>query len=87
MNNRYTFLFSTGIIYLFNMVLPNRDGVIQHYFKSGLSYNEIFSILSAHHNVSLSIRQLKRIFKKLDLSRRTPQSSINGVIAFVINEL
>ena len=55
--------------------------------KSVLSHNEIFSVLSAHHNVSLSILQLKRIFKKLGLSRRTTKSSINDDIAFVINEL
>ena len=87
MNNRYRFLFSKGIIYLFNIVLPNRDEVIQQCFKSGLSYNEKLSVLSAQHNVSLSIHQLKRILKKLDLSRRTLKSSIDGVIAFVINEL
>ena len=43
--------------------------------------------MPAHHNVSLSILHLKRIFKKLGLSRRTPKSSIKGVLAFVINEL
>ena len=69
MNNRYTFLFAKGIIYLFNIVLPNRDEVIQQCFKSGLSYNEILSVLSAHHNVNLSIHQLKRILKKLDSSK------------------
>ena len=61
MNHIYIFSFLTGIIYLFNMVLTNRDEVIQQYLKSGLSYNKIFSVLSPHHNVSLSIRQLKRI--------------------------
>ena len=87
MNSSYTFLFLTGIIYLFHMVLTNREEVIQQYFKTRFSNNEIFSVLSAHHNVSLLIRQLKRIFKKLGLSRRTPKSSINDVHAFVINEL
>ena len=38
-NNSYTFSFLTGIIYLFNMVLINRNEVIQQYFKSGLFYN------------------------------------------------
>ena len=41
MNNIYKFSFLIGIIYLFNMVLTNRDEVIQQYFKSGLSSNEI----------------------------------------------
>ena len=64
MNNSYAFSFLTGINYPFRMVLANRDEVIQYYFKAGLSYNEILSVLSAHHNVSLSLRQLKRILKK-----------------------
>ena len=46
------------------MVLTNRDEVIQQHFKSGLSYNEILSVMSAHNEVSLSIYQLKRILKK-----------------------
>ena len=62
-NNSYTFSFITCIIYLFNIVLTNRDEFLQHYFESELSYNEILSVLSAHHNASLSIRQLKRIIK------------------------
>ena len=62
MNNSYTFPFITGIIYLFNMVLTNRDEVIQQYFKSGLSYNEIMSALSAYPNAYQYVRQFKRIF-------------------------
>ena len=45
------------------MVLTSKEQVIQQYFKSGLSYNEILPVLSAHHNVSLSIRQLKRVLE------------------------
>ena len=41
MNNIYKFSFLIAIIYLFNMVLTNRDEVIQQYFKSGPSSNEI----------------------------------------------
>ena len=48
---------------LFNIVLTNRDEVVQQHFKSELSYNEILSVVSAQHNVSLTICQLKRIFK------------------------
>ena len=55
------------------MVLTNRDEFIWKYFKSALSYSEILSVLSVHHNVSLSTQQLK--------------TSINNVLAFVINEL
>lgn len=63
MNNGYTLSFLIRIIYLFNMILTIRDETIQQYFKSGLSYNEMLSVLSAHHNVRLSIHQLKGILK------------------------
>ena len=70
MNNSYMVSFSTGIIYLFIMVLPNRDEVIQRYFKSGLSYDEILSVLLAHLHASLSIRQLKTILKKEFIAKK-----------------
>ena len=44
-------------------------------------------VMVAHHKVSLSIRQLKRVFKKMGLSRRTPKRSVNDVLTFVLNEL
>ena len=87
MNNSYTFSFLAGTICLCNMVLTYRDEVIQQCFKSGLLYNEILPVLSAHHNVCLSICQSKRILKKSGWSLRTSKSSINGVLVFVINEL
>ena len=85
MNNSYTFPFITGIIYLFNMVLTNRDEVIQQYFKSGLSYNEIMSALSAYPNAYQYVRQFKRIFKNLVLSQRMLKSSVKHVLAFKIS--
>ena len=55
MNNSYTLSFLRVIIYLFNMVLTNRDEVIQQYFKSGFSY------------ISTSV---EKNLKKLGLSRK-----------------
>ena len=63
MNNSYTLSFLIRIVYLFNMILTIKDETNQQYFKSGLSYNDTLSVLSAHHNVSLSIHQLKGILK------------------------
>ena len=51
------------------MVLTNMDEIIQQYFKTGLCYNEILSVLTGHHNVILSICQLKRI-QKNSLSKK-----------------
>ena len=62
------FLYDRGLRHKrVNVVLTNRDEVIQQYFKSGLSSNETLSVLSANHNVSLSIVLLERIWKKLGL--------------------
>ena len=81
------FLYDRGLRHKrVNVVLTNRDEVIQQYFKSGLSSNETLSVLSANHNVSLSIVLLERILKKLGLYWRTPRISLNDVLAIAINE-
>ena len=86
LNNTYSFSFSTGIIYHFNIVLPNRNEVVQQFFKSRLSYNEILSVLSTHHNVSLSIRHLKRILKSW-VYREERQKCQSTMLLFFINKL
>ena len=87
MNNSYTLSFLIRIIYLFNMILTIKDETIQQYFKSGLSYNETLLVLSAHHNVSLSIHQLKGILKNWVYCEERQKNSINDVLPFVLNEL
>ena len=81
------FLYDRGLRHKrVNVVLTNRDEVIQQYFKSGLSSNETLSVLSANHNVSLSIVLWEKIFKKLGLPWRTPRISLNDILAIAINE-
>ena len=38
-----------------------RDTLIEQYFSTGLSYDEILLFLALLHGITLSIRQLKRI--------------------------
>ena len=52
----------------------DRDQLIAWYFSLGYSYKLIVCFLYFVHGISLSLRQLKRILKKLNLRRRHPVS-------------
>ncbi len=43
------------------------EGVIKEYFYKGFEYNEILSILSKNHDISVSLSGLKRRLKRLGL--------------------
>ncbi|XP_071083889.1 uncharacterized protein [Haliotis cracherodii] len=47
-----------------------RDDLIRQYFFDGLSYEEIRVVLHLRHGFSICIRQLKRIFRRMNLRRR-----------------
>lgn len=44
--------------------------LITDYFKQGFKYSEILSFLLVKHGILMSLRQLKRILKRLNLKRR-----------------
>ena len=44
-----------------------RDDLIEGYFHMGLSYNEIVDCLLINHDISLSLRHLKRILSGGDV--------------------
>ena len=69
------------------MVGSTRDELIKQYFNIGFSYKEILVFLSTRHNISLSLRQLKRVLKNTNLSRRKSRSTINSVMQFISSEL
>lgn len=50
----------------------SRDEVITLYFRCGYSYKLILCFLFALHGIYLSLRQLKRILRRLGLRRRHP---------------
>ena len=47
-----------------------RDDIIRHYFSCGYTYSLIVCLLHFVHGVTLSLRQLKRILRRLNLRRR-----------------
>ena len=69
------------------MVGSTRDELIKQYFNIRFSYKEILVFLSTRHNISLSLRQLKRVLKNTNLSRRKSRSTINSVMQFISSEL
>lgn len=48
----------------------DRDDIILDYFKKGYTYKEILACLWGIHDLHLSLRQLKRDLKRLNLRRR-----------------
>lgn len=50
----------------------SRDDIITSYFHCGYSYKLILCFLFGLHGIHLSLRQLKRILRKLKLRRRHP---------------
>ena len=53
----------------------------------GLSYHEIAAFLASFHDVLLSVRQVKRILRRLGLRRRLNQSDVGDVLHAVMHEL
>ncbi|XP_031358157.1 uncharacterized protein LOC116181857 [Photinus pyralis] len=60
-----------------------RDNLIRSYFSLGLHYSEILSLLLIQHNIILSERQLKRILRRLNLTRRKNFSSFEEIFLFI----
>ena len=48
----------------------DRDNLIMEYFLEGLSNSEIIGMLLSMHSITLSLAQLKRILRRLQLKRR-----------------
>lgn len=70
---------------------PNVDkaSLIEEYFKQGFKYSEILGFLLLKHGILLSLRQLKRILKKLNLKRRGVhlQSQLKNVVRVIGTEM
>ena len=63
----FRFLFL--LILLRSYVQASRDSLIQDYFRQGYSHQLFLYFI---HGISLSLRQLKRILRRLGLRRRPP---------------
>ena len=72
---------------LFRPVWNDRNSLITDYSNLGLSYHEIAAFLASFHDVILSVRQVKRILRRLGLRRRLNQSDVGDVLHAVMHEL
>ena len=64
----------------------SRDEIVEEYFKIGLSVPEITSFLCSVHRIFISLRQVKRILRRLGCRRRS-QSGLNEIVEVVEEEL
>ena len=65
----------------------DRDQLIEMYFQQGLSHKEILVVLATKHNLTLSLRHLKRILQNMHLYRRKFKSSNAEVTMFLQDQL
>ena len=64
-----------------------RESLIRRYFCLGFTYLEILVFLSKYHGIELSLRQLKRLLRRMRLYRRIESSPIPEVSQAVEREL
>ena len=64
-----------------------RDEIIENYFSLGLTAPEIALFLVSVHGIGISLRQLKRILRRLGCTRRRRRSNLNEVVEAVEEEL
>lgn len=64
-----------------------RDEIIENYLSLGLTAPEIALFLVSVHGIGISLRQLKRILRRLGCTRRWRRSNLNEVVEAVEEEL
>lgn len=65
-----------------------KEQLISSYFHWGYTYQEITNLLFKKHDISVSIRQLKRILKQLGLRRKNyAESDLKTICEAVVDEL
>ena len=73
MNVTEQLLFTAVLLVLLSSYAhASRDSLIQDYFRQGYPYKLILCFLHFVHGISLSLRQLKQILRRLGLKRRPP---------------
>lgn len=65
----------------------SRDEVLKTYFNLGFKAQEIVLFLVGAHGIRISLRQLKRILKRLGCRRRLFQSNLDEIVRVVEEEL
>ncbi|KAL3866164.1 hypothetical protein ACJMK2_043492 [Sinanodonta woodiana] len=57
--------------------------LVELYFYMDFTYDEIAMILSIKHNMTISVRHLKRKLHELNLTRRKGYSDLDTVLSFI----
>ncbi|CAC5417907.1 unnamed protein product [Mytilus coruscus] len=57
--------------------------LVKRYFEMEFLYRDIVKILQMNHAISISLRQVKRYLKEMNLARRKDYSNIRSVFNFV----
>ncbi len=65
----------------------SREDIISNYFYLGFTYLEILEFLLIYHNIKISIRQLHRILREMDLRRHQPNNNWTDIIDAIEEEL
>ena len=73
---------------LLNNVL-DRDGLVGNYFNLGFTYKEIVGFLALQHGISACTRTVRRILKRLNLTRANniSEAPLDQVLSAVLEEL
>ncbi|PIK37152.1 hypothetical protein BSL78_26008 [Apostichopus japonicus] len=64
-----------------------RMPLIEHYFMQGFQGQEIVALLGLCHNISISLRHLKRLLQQLNLRRRRQESPVEDIAQVILREL
>ena len=62
-----------ALLAFLSCVFGTRDALVEYYFHLGYDYGLILCFLHFLHGISISLRQLKRILRRIGLRRRTLQ--------------
>ena len=65
----------------------SRADLISDYFNLDFSYLEILVFLRDCHGITLGLRQLNRILRRLGLQRKKPHINMHGFIDAIEHEL
>ena len=63
-----------------HLQIISRKDAVKKYFYDVYSYLEIIRFLSKYHDISISLRQLHRILRKLGWFRRKQHSKVNEIL-------
>eukprot|EP00112_Aurelia_sp_Birch-Aquarium-sp1_P017080 Seg3932.3 transcript_id=Seg3932.3/GoldUCD/mRNA.D3Y31 product="hypothetical protein" protein_id=Seg3932.3/GoldUCD/D3Y31 len=65
----------------------NRERYMSMYFREGFQHSEIAALLESRHHIHVSTRTVRRVLKRLSLTRRKAKTPLSHVINQVIVEL